>query len=312
MGDDKPTIIATPELVLEWKRNYIKEGHSIASTTTYYIYIKKYVDYGIEINQKTINIFRDKYPAPAGVAALKCFFKFLVEKKEFNYSILTLYFGKSKTKKKFPESLNPIEVDKVIVGFESMQERYFTLIMASLGLRISECLKLTWDNFSWLMWLQDKSKMGEVNLTNTKGGKFRVIPIDTQLMQLLYDVSPNKTTTGIPIGGVSNLVFNFGIESYNDKNKSPAENLNDYINYAADRYREILYKVTKDTIGKRCHPHMFRHYRAQYLMDKGLPIESLKSYLGHASISSTEIYAQASSEKLKKDLQKIGEGNANN
>jgi site-specific recombinase XerD len=38
------------------------------------------------------------------------------------------------------------------------------------------------------------------------------------------------------------------------------------------------------------------------LMDNGMPIESLKVFLGHEEISTTEIYAQASPEKVKRDL----------
>ena len=39
-------------------------------------------------------------------------------------------------------------------------------------------------------------------------------------------------------------------------------------------------------------PHAFRHLRAQHLSDEGMPITSLQTLLGHASISTTrDIYA---------------------
>lgn len=300
---------ATPDHVLEWRKYYLREGHSVHSTTTYFNYIKLFVDYGIEIDQKAVDRFRAGHPSGVVSAALKNFFGFLVKKKGFPMEVRHIYFDKTKTKRKFPESLDLTEVEKIISGMPTLKDKYFTLVMANLGLRISECLKLKWEDFSWISWLQDRTKQGSVNLKDTKGGKFRTIPISVEIMEMLYsdNVNPNKTSQGIPIG---NLVFNYGIEDYlKDKEKTAEENIYAYMKYASDRYRRILRNVTKDNLNKKIHPHMFRHFKAQYLLDKGLSLASLKAYLGHSSIVSTEIYAQASAETLKKELDNLDKKN---
>lgn len=292
---------ANPIDVLDWKKQYLKEGHSVASTNSYYSFIKRYVGYGVEINQKSLNRFRSNNMQGVCAASLKRFFEFLVNKKDFPEEILGLRFDKSKSLKRFPKSIPYVEVEKLVDGMPNLKEKILTLISYEFALRISEALKLKWSDFNWTEWLMDKTQYGKVNLINTKGGKFRTLPVSPRLMSMLYDNHQNRTTDGIPIG---NLVFDYGIMDYlNNKEKSLDENKFDYINFAENKYREILYKVSKEVLGKRINPHQLRHSKAQNMMDAGVPIESIKAFLGHIRISSTEVYAQASPEKIKKDIE---------
>jgi integrase/recombinase XerD len=52
-----------------------------------------------------------------------------------------------------------------------------------------------------------------------------------------------------------------------------------------------LFKLAK--LGKRCHPHMFRHTFSIHLLDAGVPIETVSALLGHASIRTTEKHYKA-------------------
>jgi integrase len=184
----------------------------------------------------------------------------------------------------------------------SIKEKYLTLLTYELGLRISEALKLTWSDFNWSGWLLDRTKQGSVNLKNTKGGKFRSIPVPDYLMNELYEHHKQRNSFGIPIGG---LLFDFGISEYSEKDKTLAENQYNYIVvHAEDRFRKLLYKVSNTVLGKKVNPHQLRHSKAQDLMNHGVPIETIKAFLGHSNISSTEIYASASSEKIRSDLEK--------
>lgn len=301
-------ILVTPDLVLEWRKHYLREGHTVHSTTTYFNYLKRFVGYGIEINQKNVDRFREKNMAGACMGALKNFFKFLVDRKEFPPETLFLRFDKSKSTKKFPNSITPLEVQSIIQAMPSLKEKILTTTIYELGLRISEALKLTWQDFAWSTWLLDKTQQGSVILKETKGGKFRSIPVSKELMSLIYDSHPNRTSTGIPIG---NLLFDYGImEFLTNKEQTLEENKYEYIVvHAEDRFRKMLYKISKQAIGKRINPHMLRHSKAQDMMNHNVPIESIKRFLGHARLSSTEIYAQASAEKLKKDLEEYNAQN---
>jgi integrase len=299
---------ALPEMVNNWKEFYLREGHSFHSTMTYYNYIKRFVGYGTFINQKTIDKFRISNTSSASSGAVKNFLNFLVNKKGFPREIQYIHFDKSKSTKKFPKHISTLEVEKIINGMPDLKFKNLTLVISTLALRLSEALKLRWSNFSWITWLEDKTKSGTVNLIDTKGGKFRSIPVPQFLMEKLYNEHPRRNNLGVPIGNDPSfdIMFDFGLRQHLEGKENLEEKQYNYIVvHAEDKYRKVLYRVSLEVLGKRINPHQLRHTRSQDLLDRGLPISSLQTYLGHSSIKSTEIYAQASPEKLRADMERL-------
>lgn len=297
---------ATPELVNDWKKWYLKT-HTQHSTVTYFGYIKRYVGYeGIEISNLTVDKFRNKSQSGVSAGALKNFFNFLVNNKDFPRDILDIHFDKSKSKKKAPQFISPSDVERIIGAMVETREKLLTRVTYELALRISEVLKLQWSDFSWASWLVDRTKDGEVILRETKGQNYRTIPVSSKLMNELYDSHQMRDLYGVPIaipGRNNSLLFDYGIDEYKAKSKITDEEKYQYIVIKAeDEYRKILYKVSESVIGYKIHPHTLRHVRAKDMMDHDVPIETIKEYLGHADISSTQVYAKASSSKIHKDM----------
>ena len=52
-------------------------------------------------------------------------------------------------------------------------------------------------------------------------------------------------------------------------------------------------------------PHLFRHTRAMHLYMAGMPLELVSQWLGHSQMETTLIYASATAEMKRKQLEKI-------
>jgi site-specific recombinase XerD len=62
-------------------------------------------------------------------------------------------------------------------------------------------------------------------------------------------------------------------------------------------------RKTCSEIPERVHPHLIRHTRAMHLYRSGMPLSYVAEFLGHASMNTTEIYASASVDMLRKAME---------
>jgi site-specific recombinase XerD len=61
-------------------------------------------------------------------------------------------------------------------------------------------------------------------------------------------------------------------------------------------------KICPD-VPDRVNPHLIRHTRAMHLYRAGMPLSYIAEFLGHASITTTEIYATTSTDMLRNALE---------
>jgi integrase/recombinase XerC len=67
----------------------------------------------------------------------------------------------------------------------------------------------------------------------------------------------------------------------------------------ARRIQKILAKYAR-TIDKKVHPHMLRHTFATHLLDGGADLKVVQELLGHADLSSTQIYTHVTQSQARK------------
>ncbi|HEY5864070.1 MAG TPA: tyrosine-type recombinase/integrase [Candidatus Tectomicrobia bacterium] len=57
-------------------------------------------------------------------------------------------------------------------------------------------------------------------------------------------------------------------------------------------------------ITKRVYPHLLRHSVATTLLERGMPLEQIQKFLGHARLETTQVYAESTTTMIKESYQK--------
>ncbi|MFH1327906.1 MAG: tyrosine-type recombinase/integrase [Candidatus Bathyarchaeota archaeon] len=76
------------------------------------------------------------------------------------------------------------------------------------------------------------------------------------------------------------------------------------VRYLLRKYGQIADKNCPSLKGKRIYPHILRHSCACHLLEAGVDINTVRAWLGHAQLSTTNRYAQISPEMKRKILEK--------
>jgi len=142
------------------------------------------------------------------------------------------------------------------------------------GMRVSELVRLRRDNLHL--------SSGYVTVRG-KGGKERVIPIGDRASLLIRSWLAGFRTKVDP-GGVVPWVF-----------ASPKGGA---LSRGAFWYRVKVYAKVAD-IRKPVSPHKLRHSFATHLLAHGADLRSVQMMLGHADISTTQIYTHVARERLR-------------
>ncbi len=210
------------------------------------------------------------------LSTLKSFLKFLVRESLIHcdlHSQITL----PKRPKKLPKSLSENEISSTIAmarhsaEFPLRNTAILELFYAT-GCRISEMMTLRASQF-----LNNDGHLAVIG----KGNKERWVPLHPGAFDAVQAYIKEERHALVPTTDALWL---------NGKGKP----LN----------RKALYQLVKDALmatGVRADasPHTLRHSFATHLLDHGLDIRQVQELLGHASVTTTEIYTHVSKSKLK-------------
>jgi integrase/recombinase XerD len=184
-----------------------------------------------------------------------------------------------------PKALSEAEVEALIasvVGDDAAarRDRAMVELLYGSGLRISELVGLS---------LGDLDLDAGMLRVLGKGSKERVVPVGRLALKALGE--------WLDAGGRPHL------EPERWARRGDAEAL--FLNQRGGRLSRqgawaIIHRYgEKAGLGDRLTPHVLRHSCATHMLDHGADIRTVQELLGHASISTTQIYTLVSTERLR-------------
>lgn len=213
------------------------------------------------------------------VTSLRKFFQFLRQEQLIENNPMTL-IETPKSEKHLPEVLSVEEVERLLVTPDTSQtlglrNRAILELMYATGLRVSEVINLK---------LEDLHLDVGIIRAMGKGKKERIIPIGDQAIKWISAYLDNSR----PI-----LCKN---------KRSPYL----FVNFHGERltrqgiWKNLKNEVKKAGIKKNVTPHTLRHSFATHILENGADLRIVQELLGHADISTTQLYTHISKKRLSK------------
>lgn len=212
------------------------------------------------------------------IASIRAFHQFLLREKAVDNDP-TVHLETPQQERSLPKVLNIQEVEKLLDSPKAndhygKRDKAMIELLYATGIRVSELIGLN---------------LGDVHLTMGfvrcmgKGSKERIIPLGRTATAALQDY------------------LDHGRHIFLKKQKDDAL----FLNHLGKRLtRQGFWKILKRLsaeagITKELTPHTLRHSFATHLLENGADLRAVQEMLGHADISTTQIYTHVTKTRLK-------------
>ena len=213
------------------------------------------------------------------MSALRGFFDYLFAQKYIRKNPAEI-LGSVKAERKLPVVLSVEEMERIleqpkIKDILGLRDRAMLEVLYSCGLRVSELAELKTSD----LYLDE-----EVIRVFGKGSKERIVPIGTEAIFWLrkYMLESRPFLQKRAVSG--------GVVFLNKRGKKLSR---------MGIWKIVSKYVKAAGIEKDVHPHTFRHTFATHLVQGGADLRAVQEMLGHADISTTQIYTHIDREYIK-------------
>lgn len=277
----------------------LEKSHSANTTEAYLRDVSKLVNYleaeklslspaQIELKHlegfvKAINEFGfDAQSQARIISGLRSFYKYLLIE-DVVHSNPTELLASPKLARKLPDTLSVEEITALINSIdlstpEGMRNRAMLETLYSSGLRVSELVGLR---------ISDLFLDVEFIKVIGKGDKERLVPIGSQAIKYIKLYRENVRVHAVIKKGMEDVLF---LSKRGNKLS-----------------RVSVFYLIKDCakkvgLQKIISPHTFRHSFATHLIEGGADLRAVQEMLGHASITTTEIYTHLDRDYLRSTI----------
>lgn len=213
------------------------------------------------------------------LSALRGFYRWLVDQQRIEENPAAL-IERPKTPQQLPGTLTEQEVEQLLnaPALEEplgLRDKAMLEVLYASGLRVTELVSLTMGQLDL--------RRGVVRIIG-KGNKERLVPLGEEALEALQQYL-NTGRAQLPGAQANGVVF-----------PGPSGNP---MSRQAFWYR-IKHLAQVAGIHKPLSPHTLRHAFATHLLNHGADLRVVQLLLGHASVSTTQIYTHVATERLKK------------
>ncbi|UUX34429.1 tyrosine recombinase XerC [Fundicoccus culcitae] len=269
------TITAYSRDLSEFKQ-FLDSTGSTRLTDIQYTDIRLYVAHLTEHGYARTSIARK-------ISSLRSFFRYAIQQEWIEQNPAELMNYKSK-KQHLPDFFYESEMQAIIEAAKVSKlpnpQRNLAIIelLYATGLRVSELVNLTLE--------QIQTDIQLIRVIG-KGNKERIVPIGDAAMQAIetYQNTERPLLLKLNLNPTANKYL-----FLSDKGKV----------ITADQVRHILTKIVEEaSLNLDIHPHKLRHTFATHLLNNGADMRSVQELLGHADLSSTQIYTHVTKSQLR-------------
>lgn len=206
------------------------------------------------------------------LAALKAFYQFLVREKYVEHDP-TANLESPKLEKRLPKVLTVREVEMLLQQPDSgqasgLRDRAMLELLYATGIRVSELVKLNQSDVNL--------DLGYIKCRNDRSNKERIVPMGSLAIRSCREYLEHGRPRLVKEPGETSL----------------------FVNHHGRRltrqgFWKIVKKYAEDAkIDKEITPHTLRHSFATHLLENGADLRAVQEMLGHADISTTQVYNQ--------------------
>ena len=208
-------------------------------------------------------------------SSIKNFLKYINENED--YESIDISDIKLKSSKKLPDVLSISDIENMInfynhESYLDSRNRTVIDVLYSTGCRVSELCDIN---------ISDIDLDEKYLKLKGKGSKQRIVPIGSMLNKNLMQYLNVRET----------FLQNRGEPLFLSKSKNKLD-------------RTAVFRIIKKTaknisLQTDVHPHTLRHSAATHMLEGGCDLRTVQEFLGHSSVSTTQIYTKVTKEFLE-------------